>query len=291
MVAHRRRATVRVSCRDRNGTRDGVEPDVSLEEVAVRAFRLMLLAACLAIPLSALRAQSASQADPQTRDAAFTPEQRAAVVRIVREALTSDPSILRDAVAALRADETRRQEDAARVAITAARPALAGAPDDPVAGNPRGEVTLVEFYDLRCPYCRRMLPVTQALVAAEPGMRIVYKDIPILGPGSALGARAVLAAQRQDGYLRLQGAIMAGPPEITEESVHAAADKVGLDWARLRRDMDDPAIQARIDANLALSRSLGVQGTPAYVVGGTLFSGAMPLDQLKAVIAAARARG
>lgn len=259
----------------------------------MRAFRLMLLltTACLALPLSAPRAQSAGQTDPQTRGAAFTPEQRAAIVRVMREALTSDPSILRDAVAALRADETRRQEDAARVAIAEARPALAGSPDDPVAGNPRGEVTLVEFYDLRCPYCRRMLPVTQALVAAEPGLRIVYKDVPILGPGSALGARAVLAAQRQDGYLRLQGAIMAGPPEITEESVHAAADKVGLDWARLRRDMDDPAIQARIDANLALSRSLGVQGTPAYVVGNALFSGAMSLDQLKAAIAAARARG
>lgn len=262
-------------------------------EVAVRAFRLMplLAIACLALPLSAPRAQSAGQTDPQTRGDAFTPEQRAAIVRVVREALTSDPSILRDAVAALRADESRKQEEEARAAIDKARPALFATPDDPIAGNPRGEVTLVEFYDLHCPYCRRMLTVTQALVAAEPGLRIVYKDIPILGPGSTLGARAVLAAQKQDGYLRLQGAIMVGPPEITEESVHAAADKVGLDWARLRRDMDDPAIQARIDANLALSRLLGVQGTPAYVVGNALFSGAMSLDQLKAAIAAARARG
>jgi protein-disulfide isomerase len=264
-----------------------------LKEVAVLAFRLMPLfaAVCLALPLSAPRAQPAGPADPQTSGAAFTPEQRAAIVRIVREALTSDPSILRDAVAALRADENRKQEEEARAAIDKTRPALFGAPDDPIAGNPQGEVTLVEFYDLHCPYCRRMLPVTQALVAADPKLRIVYKDIPILGPGSVLGARAVLAAQRQDGYLKLQGAIMAGSPEITEASLHEAADTVGLDWARLRRDMDDPAIQARIDANVALSRSLGVQGTPAYVVGGTLFSGAMSLDQLKAAIAAAHARG
>lgn len=259
----------------------------------MRAFRLMplLAAACLALPLSAPRAQSAGPADPQTRGAAFTPEQRAEIVRVVREALKSDPSILRDAVAALRADESRKQAETARAAIASAGPALAGTPDDPVAGNRQGEVTLVEFYDLHCPYCRRMLPVMQALVAAEPGLRIVYKDIPMLGPGSMLGARAVLAAQRQDGYQKLQDAIMAGPSEITEESVHAAADKVGLDWARLRRDMDDPAIQARIDANLALAQTLGIEGTPTYVVGGTMFSGAMPLEQLEAAIAAARPRG
>ena len=195
-----------------------------------------------------------------------------------------------NAVAALRADESRKQEEEARGAIDQARPALFGTADDPVAGNPQGGVTLVEFYDLHCPYCRNMLPVTQALVATEPKLRVVYKDIPILGPGSMLGARAVLAAQRQDGYLQLQNAIMTDPSQITEESVHAAADKGGLNWARLRRDMDDPAIQARIEANLALSRALGIQGTPAYVVGGTLFSGAMSLDQLKAAIAAIRAR-
>lgn len=255
----------------------------------MRAFRLMsLLAACLALPLSSW-AQSAGQTEPQA--GAFTPAQRAEIVRVVREALKSDPSILRDAVAALREDMSRKQAGAARAAIAKAGPALTGTPDDPVAGNPQGEVTLVEFYDLHCPYCRRMLPVMQALVAAEPKLRIVYKDIPMLGPGSMLGARAVLAAQRQGGYRKLQDAIMTGPSQITEESVHAAADQAGLDWTRLRRDMDDPAIQARIAANLALARSLGVEGTPAYVVGGTMFSGAMPLDQLEAAIAAARAHG
>ena len=258
----------------------------------MRSFRLMLLlAACLALPFSAPRAQPAGQPDPQARSASFTPEQRAEIVRVVREALTSDPGILRDAVAALRADESRKQDEEARGAIDKARPALFNAPDDPVAGNTRGEVTLIEFYDLHCPYCRTMLPVTQALVATEPKLRIVYKDIPILGLGSMLGARAVLAAQKQEGYLQLQNAIMTDPSQITEESLHAAADKVGLNWARLRRDMDDPAIQARIDANLALSRALGIQGTPAYVVGGTLFSGAMSLDQLKAAIFAAHVRG
>ena len=255
----------------------------------MRTFRLMsLLVACLALPLSS-RAQPAGQAEPQA--GAFTPEQRTEIVRVVREALKSDPSILRDAVAALREDMSRKQAETARGAIAKAGPALAGTSDDPVAGNPQGEVTLVEFYDLHCPYCRRMLPVMQALVTAEPRLRIVYKDIPMLGPGSMVGARAVLAAQKQGGYRKLQDAIMTGPSQITEASVHAAADRAGLDWTRLRRDMDDPSIQAHIDANLALARSLGVEGTPTYVVGGTMFSGAMPLDQLEAAIAAARARG
>ncbi len=210
----------------------------------------------------------------------------------MREALTSDPSILRDAVAALRADESRKQEEEARAAVDKARPALFGAPDDPVAGNPQGEVTLVEFYDLHCPYCRRMLPVTQALVAAEPRLRIVFKDIPILGPGSMLGARAVLAAQRQDGYLQLQGAIMAGPGG-DHRGVGARGRRQGRAGlgapARRHGRPRHPGAHRRQPGAVAVARRPGHAG----LRGGrcTLFSGAMPLDQLKAAIAAARARG
>lgn len=184
----------------------------------------------------------------------------------------------------LQADENRKQADATARAIDQVRLALTDTPGDPVTGNLQGEKTLVEFYDLQCPYCRRMLPVIHELVVAEPKLRLVYKDIPIEGSGSEFGARAVLAAQKQDGYLKLQEAIMTGPEEITEESVQEATNQVGLDWARLRRDMDDPSIQARISANLALSKSLGVQGTPTYVVGGTMFSGAMSLRQFQSAI-------
>jgi protein-disulfide isomerase len=232
-----------------------------------------LLAACLLLPGA-----------PRAQTDGFTPAQRAEIVRILREALRTDPSILRNAVAALQADEARAQDRAAQDALAKAGPALADTQGDPAAGNPHGRVTLIEFYDLHCPYCRRMAPVMQSLLAARPDLRIVYKDIPILGPGSVLGARAVLAAQKQGGYVKLQQAIMAGPSQITEDTLRDAAMQAGLDWVRLRRDMDDPAIQARIDANLALAQQLGIQGTPAYVVGGAMLAGAMPLADLETAI-------
>jgi protein-disulfide isomerase len=242
-----------------------------------------------ALGCGAARAQSAAQISVPSGTAGFTPEQRAEIVGIVRAALRTDPSILRDAIIALQQDEQQAQQAAARVAIGRATPALAHAEGDPTAGNPNGDVTLVEFYDLRCPYCRRMLPVVAELLRVEPRVRIVYKDIPILGPASVLGARAVLAAQRQGGYVRLHDAIMTGPANITEDSLRAAVAQAGLDWDRLRHDMADPAVQSRLDANLQLARQLGIDGTPAYVVGRKLISGAASLDELRDAVAAARA--
>ncbi len=230
----------------------------------------------------------AAMAQISTPQAAFSPAQRAEIVAILRDALKADPSILRDAVGALRADDSRLQEAAARAAISASGPHLTGESGDPIAGNPAGDVTVVEFYDLRCPYCRHMIPVIDALLAADKGVRLVLKDLPILGPSSVLGTRAVLAAQRQNGYMKLQSAIMRGPSDITEETLKTQAQAAGLDWPRLRHDMDDPAIQTRIDTNLALAKAINVEGTPAMIIGGKLIPGAMDLPALQAAIGEAR---
>jgi protein-disulfide isomerase len=243
---------------------------------------VLALLACLM-----LAAPGAARADTAT---AFTPAQRAEIVQIVRDALKADPGILRDAIEALKADEARAREAAAREAIDRAGPALTKAAGDPVAGNPDGDVTIVEFYDLRCPYCRQMQPILAQLLAADPRIRLVYKDIPVLGPASVLGAKAVLAAQHQGGYLKLHDLIMAGPPTITEDSLRADAGRAGLDWDRLQRDMADPAIEKRIAENLNLAQALGIEGTPAYVVGRQLLPGAVDLAELQGAIAAVRTR-
>ena len=208
----------------------------------------------------------------------FTAEQRAAIVQVVRDALKQDPSILRDAIGALRAEDQQRQ--AARLID----------PADPVGGNLAGDVTIVEFFDVRCPFCRRLEPSMAALLTQDRGVRLVYKDMPILGPSSVLGARALLAAQRQDGYERLRAAVMAPGFEPTEASLKSAARGVNLDWRRLRHDMDDPAIARRIAANLSQARALGVEGTPALVIGGELLPGAVELPVLRAAVAEARAK-
>ena len=123
----------------------------------------------------------------------FTPSQRAEIVQIVRDALKQDPSILRDAVTALQAEDGDRQQASSRAAIAAAGDKLVDAAD-PTGGNPKGDVTIVEFFDTRCPYCRKLEPAMADLLARDHGVRLVYKDLPILGPASVLGSKALLAA-------------------------------------------------------------------------------------------------
>ena len=220
--------------------------------------------------------------------AGFTPGQRAEIVRIMRDALKTDPSILRDAVQSLRSDDQQQQAAAMRTALAGEQANLTRNPADQVAGNPQGDVTLVVFYDPRCPYCRRLNPTLAALLAADPGVRLVYKDMPILGPASVLESHALLAAQKQNGYLPLMEALMQAPPDATPDMVRAQAEKLGLDWSRLKQDMDAPAVSQRLDGNIALARRLGIEGTPALVVGHQLIPGAAELTDLQQAVAEAR---
>jgi protein-disulfide isomerase len=219
----------------------------------------------------------------------FTEAQREEIVRILRDALTRDPSILRDAILALQQDDERREAAARVEAIRAERAALLHDPADPVRGNPAGDVTIVEFFDVRCSFCRRLHPELEALIAADRGVRVVMKDLPILGAQSVWAARALLAAHRQGGYARLQDALLRLRGEATEAAIQAEARRIGLDWQRLRRDMEDPAIMARIEANVALAQRLGISGTPALIIGDTLVPGAVDQRRLAALVAAQRA--
>jgi protein-disulfide isomerase len=238
------------------------------------------------LPLAALFLSGilppAAWADP------FTPEQRAEVISIVRDALKRDPSILRDAVVALQSDDGEREKVATQAAVSAARNALV-TPNDPVGGNPRGSVTIVEFFDVRCQYCRKLEPAMAAFLASDHDVRLVYKDLPILGAASVLGTRALLAARNQDAYEKLRDAVMRMPPDITRPAIESEAKKLGLDSARLLRDMDDPSIQRQIDANLRLAQQLNIQGTPMMIVGDELLPGAVDVADLKQAVAQARA--
>jgi protein-disulfide isomerase len=236
---------------------------------------LRSLLSCLALCL--LLSAGSARADE------FTPAQRAEIVQILRDALKQDPSILRDAVGALQADEGDHQ----RAALVAAKDSLVD-PADPVGGNPNGDVTIVEFFDTRCPYCRKLQPSMAELLARDHGVRLVYKDLPILGPASVLGSKALLAAQKQGGYEKLRDAIMTAPPQTTKATIQDAAQRLGLDWKRLEHDMDDPAIQSRINAHLQLARSIGIEGTPALIIGSDLIPGAVDLPELRKAVTAAR---
>lgn len=205
----------------------------------------------------------------------FTPEQRAEIIDIVRRALREDPSILREAFEAVQEAEERERSSTQRDAIIANRAAIFEDANDPVKGNPGGDVTLVEFFDLRCPYCRRLHTDMDAFLRRDRNVRVVLKDIPILGPASTIASRALFASQRQGKYVEYYNALMRVRGDLNEQALRTEAERVGLDWARIQREMDEPAIQARIDANLRLARALRIDGTPAIVVGETLVPGAV----------------
>lgn len=211
---------------------------------------------------------------------------------IVRDYLVANPEVVVDA---LRAYESKRQvqaEQAAQAAVSAHRDALERDPTSPSAGNPKGDVTVVEFFDYRCGYCKKVLPTMQEVLKSDPGIRTVFKEFPILGPDSvqaALAAQAVWTIA-PDKYLPFHVALMSTRGTIDETVIADTAKKVGVDPAKLKTAMADPAVKAKINANLELAQSLQINGTPAFIVGGKLLPGAVDLATLRETIAEARTR-
>ncbi len=221
----------------------------------------------------------------------FTPAQRQDIVRILREALKSDPSILRDAVEALQADDSARDAADTKSRLIAQQKALTANATDPVAGNPSGDVTIVEFYDPRCPYCKRMASTIDSVIQKDHGIRLVYKDIPVLGAASLAESRAILAAQKQGAYLKMQSALMSTPAEPTPDMLRDTAKNLGLDPAKLAADMKGPAVTQKIEQNLGLAHLLKVDGTPVFVIGTQMITGAVDQDALENAVAIARKHG
>lgn len=163
-------------------------------------------------------------------------------------------------------------------------------PGSPVRGNANGDVILVEFFDYNCPYCRQLVPTLDELLEANPRLRIVYKEFPILSDNSRFAAQAALAARNQDKYFEFHAALMGAGGIVNREKVIQVAREVGLSIRRLRRDMDDPEIQAAIDRNLALAATLRITGTPSFAVGDRIFRGAADRETLQALIDRSRRR-
>jgi protein-disulfide isomerase len=161
-------------------------------------------------------------------------------------------------------------------------------PADLVLGNPAGDVTLVEFFDYRCPYCKRAYQTVTDAVKADGHMRLVLKEFPILGPDSQLAARAALASARQGKYAPFHSALLASPASLNEVSVMAIAKQQGIDLKRLAADMKAPEVDAIISKNFALAQTLHIEGTPAFVIGGEIVPGAVDRASLDKLVADAR---
>jgi protein-disulfide isomerase len=160
--------------------------------------------------------------------------------------------------------------------------------DSPVEGNPDGDVTLVEFFDYNCPYCRQMLPTIAQAEAADPLLRVVYKVWPILGASSIAPAKAALAANKQGQFIALHHALYQVRGEVDESKALTTAQSIGLDMERLKFDMQSPAIEATVKRNLVLASALGIDGTPGFVIGTRVLVGPVELSALQVAIRDAR---
>ena len=220
--------------------------------------------------------------------AEFSPAQRSEVEAIIREYLTKNPDVMLDALQAAKDRMESQSRDKAAAALISRQQELYDDPGAPVAGNPQGDVSIVEFFDYRCPYCKQVEPALEALLAEDRQLRLVYKEMPVLGADSVTASRAALAAKKQGKYDALHRALMLLKGQINEAAVLKTAESVGLDVERLKRDMASPEIARALKANTELAEALDIRGTPGFVVGNEIVPGALDLTTLKQMIANAR---
>lgn len=253
---------------------------------ADHAWRALSLAAIVLAALSlALDAQLWSPAAEEPTEA---PE--AAVEELVRELLMEHPDIV---VAALNRfveeqEATARQQEHDLVAAHADR--LLADPSSPEVGNPSGDVTLVEFIDYQCGFCKRAHPMIKELLSEDGNIRLVFKEIPILGPTSVLSAEAVLSARDHDRFEDFHDALMEERVQLNETRVFEIAASVGLDVEALREEMERnrEVHQQVLAQNIQLARTLGIRGTPGFVVGDRVIRGVVDLPTLRELVNNAR---
>ncbi|WP_217577272.1 DsbA family protein [Mesorhizobium sp. GbtcB19] len=228
--------------------------------------------------------------NPGTREAAFAAGEMSQdqLDQRIHDYILAHPEVLVQALQSL--DERQREADAAQAKETLKARAndIFQDKQSPVGGNAQGDVTLVEFFDYNCPYCRLMAPIMDQAMADDPQLRIVYKEFPILGPDSVFAAKAALAAERQGKYREFHKALYGSRTRVTEAVVLKIAAETGLDVERMKGDMQKPDIQALIDRNAELAQALRITGTPGFVAGGQIFPGATDLANLKKLIEQAR---
>ena len=211
------------------------------------------------------------------------------IKELVLEAIRENPGIVFEAAQLFEQQQQALQAQAAAQVLDTEKATLENDPNAPVLGNPDGDITVVEFFDYNCPYCRRVKPEMEALLAADPNVRVVYREWPILGDGSVFAARAALASRNQGKYEDFHWAMMQLKERAEEASILRTAEDIGLDVAQLRRDMNGPEIEEHIQTSMRLAQSLGFSGTPSFVIGDSLAPGLIQADQMIELVDQARA--
>jgi protein-disulfide isomerase len=209
---------------------------------------------------------------------------------LIRERLLENPEMIVEAMERLQERERAAEADELKAMVQEHADAIFTSPASPVLGNPEGDVTLVEFFDYNCPYCRQAAPMLTEATGADANLRLVFKEWPILGPGSDDAARVALAVARHGKYEAFHEALMAQSGRVDKDTALSVAQELGLDVDQLEQDMADPEIAAEIDRNLELANALRITGTPTFIVGDEIIRGLVDLESLQRSIDDARGR-
>ena len=245
----------------------------------VRLLASALFAVALALPLSA---------NAQT----FTPDQRGEIERIMREYLLRNPEFLQEVLAELEKRQTAAEAEKHRAAVKDNAATIFNSSHQVTLGNAEGDVTMVEFFDYNCGYCKRALSDMIDLMQSDSKLRIVLKEFPVLGEGSTQAAQVAVAVRMQDRtgkkYLEFHQKLLGGRGQADRARALAVAKEVGFDMARLEKDMASPEVRATLEESFKLAELLGINGTPSYVVGSDVVIGAVGLNTLRERINNAR---
>jgi protein-disulfide isomerase len=247
-----------------------------------RRFAAALFAVVLALPAAApAQAQS------------FTGEQRGEIERIVKEYLLSNPELLQDVMNELDKRQAMAEAEKHRAAVKEHSAAIFASPRQVTLGNAQGDVTVVEFFDYNCSYCKRAMSDMLDLLKNDGKLKFVLKEFPVLGEGSMQAAQVAAAVRMQDKtggkkYLEFHQKLLGGRGQADKARALAAAKEVGLDVARIEKDMASEEVKATIEENFKLAEALGLNGTPSYVVGTDVVVGAVGLPTLKEKVNSAR---
>ena len=240
--------------------------------------------------VAALAVMAVALSGPPAVADALDEGQKEAVEEVVREYLLKHPEIVIEAIRAFQAKEEQANKERAQANLKSRRDELVNDPSSPVGGNPDGDVTIVEFFDYRCGFCKQVLSTVMTLMKEDRNVRYVFKEFPILGPQSVVASRAAMAAWKLDEskYLAFHAALMGSRGSLPESKIMTLAAESGYEVEVLRKGMADPEIGEILKRNIQLADSLNIGGTPTFVIGNRVIPGAVSAQALSDLVADTR---
>jgi protein-disulfide isomerase len=261
-------------------------------------FGLLLAGIIVAGGTGLAAAQSSSPVKPGSQNSlqskvpakTLTPAEKKAIEDVLRSYILENPEVIIEAIQNLRERQARETREQASANLAKYHNELFRDQATPVGGNPKGDVTIIEFFDYRCGFCKRVFPDVMKVLNEDKNIRYVFKEFPILGPDSTTASKAALAAWLQDSgkYEPFHQALMQTKGALPESRVMRIAAEKGLDVKALKKTMEDPRINEMIEKNFALAKALDINGTPAFVIGDQVVRGAIDLASLRELISKAR---